>query len=147
MEKNKAIFGVAAIYPEYKKWEHYSVDLATRTNDCFERSMNGKPLPADSKEMTAIVTYYQWISKGLPIYAKIPWLGLKPSKAPMFRIRPRGKKYSSRNAPFAMVPMARAPQSPRPSGGPSPSTTGPAWPSPRTCRRLPTSTCPSAILT
>lgn len=40
--------------------------------------MNGRALPSDSKEMNAIVTYYQWISKGLPIYAHIPWLGLKP---------------------------------------------------------------------
>ncbi len=39
--------------------------------------MNGRVLPSDSKEMNAIVTYYQWISKGLPVYADIPWLGLK----------------------------------------------------------------------
>jgi cytochrome c peroxidase len=71
-----SLVGVGATYPAYKKREHYAVDLITRTNDCFERSMNGKPLPASSREMTAIVTYYQWISKGLPIYAEIPWLGL-----------------------------------------------------------------------
>jgi len=39
--------------------------------------MNGRGLPSDSKEMNAIITYYQWISKGLPVYADIPWLGLK----------------------------------------------------------------------
>ena len=39
--------------------------------------MNGRSLPYDSKEMNAIVTYLHWISKGLPIYADIPWLGLK----------------------------------------------------------------------
>lgn len=39
--------------------------------------MNGEALPPDSKEMNAIITYYQWISKGLPIYGQIPWLGLK----------------------------------------------------------------------
>jgi len=72
-----SLVGVGATYPAYKKRENYAVDLVTRTNDCFERSMNGTPLPANSKEMTAIVTYYQWISRGLPIYAKIPWLGLK----------------------------------------------------------------------
>lgn len=42
--------------------------------------MNGKPLPASSKEMNAVVTYLQWISKGLPVYADIPWLGPKPMK-------------------------------------------------------------------
>jgi len=76
-KKALSLVGVGAAYPKYRERQHYSVDLVTRTNDCFERSMNGKSLPSDSKEMTAIITYYQWISKGLPIYADIPWLGLK----------------------------------------------------------------------
>jgi thiosulfate dehydrogenase len=69
--------GIGATYPQYRDRKHYTVDLVTRTNDCFKTSMTGKPLPPESKEMTALITYYQWISKGLPIYADIPWLGLK----------------------------------------------------------------------
>ena len=69
------------LYPQFKKRQNYAVDLVTRTNDCFERSMNGRPLSADSKEMTALTTYYHWISKGLPIYGVIPWLGLKHLKS------------------------------------------------------------------
>jgi thiosulfate dehydrogenase len=76
-----SLVGVAVSYPQYKKRQNYSVDLVTRTNDCFQRSMNGKSLPADSKEMIAIVTYYHWISKGLPIYADIPWLGVHHLKS------------------------------------------------------------------
>jgi thiosulfate dehydrogenase len=72
-----SLVGVGATYPRYQRRHKFSVDLVTRTNDCFERSMNGRPLPSDSREMNAIITYYQWISKGLPIYAEIPWLGLK----------------------------------------------------------------------
>jgi len=45
------------------------------------RSLNGDPLPPESKEMTAIITYFHWISKGIPIYTEIPWLGLKPLKS------------------------------------------------------------------
>lgn len=41
----------------------------------MQRSENGKVLPFDSKEMTAMVTYLQWISKGIPVYAEVPWLG------------------------------------------------------------------------
>ena len=78
--KGLSLVGVGATYPNYKERHHYSVNLVMRTNDCFERSMNGRPLPSDCKEMNAIMTYYQWISKGLPIYADIPWLGLKPIK-------------------------------------------------------------------
>lgn len=72
-----SLVGVGVTYPKYRKRQDYAVDLVTRTNDCFKRSMNGQPLPPESKEMTAIVTFYQWISKGLPVYADIPWLGLK----------------------------------------------------------------------
>jgi thiosulfate dehydrogenase len=72
-----SLVGVAATYPKYRRGQDYAVDLITQTNDCFERSMNGKPLPPESKEMTAIITYYQWISRGLPIYADIRWLGLE----------------------------------------------------------------------
>jgi cytochrome c len=69
--------GVAAKYPKYRERHDYSVDLATRVNNCLMRSLNGKPLPPESKEMTAIITYFHWISKDIPIYADIPWLGLK----------------------------------------------------------------------
>lgn len=72
-----SLVGVATKYPEYRKQAKGISDLLSRTNSCFEKSMNGKPLPLDSKEMIALVTYYQWISKGLPIYADIPWLGIK----------------------------------------------------------------------
>ncbi len=75
-----SLVGVGATYPRFRSREKYAADLVSRTNSCFERSMNGKPLPPDSKEMAAILTYYQWISQGLPIYGEIPWLGLRPLK-------------------------------------------------------------------
>jgi len=76
-----SLVGASAVYPKYRKRHHDAVDLVTRTNSCFERSLNGRPLPPESKEMTAIITYYQWISKNLPIYGEIPWLGLRPLKS------------------------------------------------------------------
>jgi thiosulfate dehydrogenase len=78
MKDGVSLVGVGAVYPRYRERHRYSVNLVMRTNDCFERSMNGRPLPSDSKEMSAIITYLHWISRGLPIYADIPWLGLKP---------------------------------------------------------------------
>jgi thiosulfate dehydrogenase len=75
-----SLVGVATEYPKYRPRAKAVVDLLFRTNSCFVRSMNGKPLPLESKEMVALVTYFQWISKGLPIYQKIPWLGLKHIK-------------------------------------------------------------------
>ncbi len=76
-KKGVSLVGVGAVYPKYTERHRYPVNLVMRTNDCFERSMNGRPLPSDSKEMNAVITYYQWISKGLPVYSEIPWLGLK----------------------------------------------------------------------
>lgn len=67
----------AAKYPKYRKRHDLSVSLTTRVNNCFMRSLYGKPLPGDSREMTAVITYFSWISKDIPIYAEIPWLGLK----------------------------------------------------------------------
>ncbi len=72
-----SLVGVVTKYPEYRARAKAVVDLAFRINSCFERSMNGKPLPLNSKEMVGLITYFHWISKGLPIYEKIPWLGLK----------------------------------------------------------------------
>jgi thiosulfate dehydrogenase len=72
-----SLVGVAAAYPKYRKRTEYSTDLVARTNECFERSMNGRALPLNSHEMQGLIAYMSWISKDLPIYADIPWLGVK----------------------------------------------------------------------
>lgn len=71
-----SLVGVAATYPSYSKRYKAVIDLPTRINSCFERSMNGKPLPLNSGEMLAIVTYLHWISRGIPLYDSVPWLGM-----------------------------------------------------------------------
>ncbi|MCF8042763.1 MAG: c-type cytochrome [Desulfarculaceae bacterium] len=76
-----SLVGVAVTYPKYRERRKYVTDLVTRTQGCFERSMNGKALPPEDKHMQALMAYYHWISKGLPIYADIPWLGLKKLKS------------------------------------------------------------------
>jgi thiosulfate dehydrogenase len=92
-----SLVGVATQYPAYQQRSKADVDLAARTNNCFERSMNGKPLPATSKEMLALLTYYQWISRGLPIYAEVPWLGLKPVPSKHQPDRSRGEQVFQRS--------------------------------------------------
>lgn len=75
-----SLVGVAAIYPKYRERTRYATDLVSRTNECFERSLNGSALDPNGKEMQAIIAYYQWISRGVPIYAPVPWLGVKKLK-------------------------------------------------------------------
>ena len=71
-----SLVGVAAVYPQYRSRSDFSTDLTLRTMDCFQRSMNGTAPPADSETMQALTAYFQWISKGIPIYAEVPWIGL-----------------------------------------------------------------------
>lgn len=68
--------GVAARFPTYRGRENREVTLEERINGCFERSLNGRPLPTDSPEMQAIVAYMQWLSQDVPKGAKVSGQGL-----------------------------------------------------------------------
>jgi thiosulfate dehydrogenase len=68
-----SLVGVAAKYPLYRGRREYTADLALRSQGCFERSMNGKAPAPDSQIMQSLLVYYQWISKGIPIYSTPPW--------------------------------------------------------------------------
>lgn len=87
-----SLVGVAAKYPKYRSRQDFAADLETRSQGCFERSMNGKALPHGSKEMAAIMAYYHWISRGIPIYADIPWLGLKKLESDHKPDKEKGEK-------------------------------------------------------
>ncbi len=77
LNPNAASFvGLAAVYPEYRARRGRVVTLAERINECFERSLNGKALPADSSRLQAVVAYIEWLSQGVPKGAKIPWRGV-----------------------------------------------------------------------
>jgi thiosulfate dehydrogenase len=58
--------GLWGVFPEYRSRNAKVITLADRINDCFERSMNGKPLGYASNEMVAILAYMQWLSTGVP---------------------------------------------------------------------------------
>ncbi|PLR82208.1 C cytochrome [Bacillus canaveralius] len=60
------LVGVSKTYPQYNSRAGRVVKLEDRINGCFKRSMNGKPLPLDSKEMKAMVAYYSFISTNVP---------------------------------------------------------------------------------
>lgn len=72
--------GVSQAYPQYRGREDQVQGLEPRINGCFERSLNGKALPVDSKEMKAMVAYMDWLSKDMP--AKVAGLGTPKVEAP-----------------------------------------------------------------
>jgi len=76
-----SLVGVTTVYPSFSKRAGKIITLADRINDCFERSMNGLPLPQDSQEMHDILTYLKWISKEVEHIKSIPWLGLPHLKS------------------------------------------------------------------
>ncbi len=53
-------------YPQYRSREGKILTLAERVNNCVMRPHNGKPLPLDGKEMTAILSYFKWINSFVP---------------------------------------------------------------------------------
>lgn len=58
--------GVSQTYPQYRGREDKVAGLEERINGCFERSLNGKMMAEDSREMKAIVAYIDWLSKDMP---------------------------------------------------------------------------------
>ncbi|PAF42337.1 c-type cytochrome [Helicobacter sp. 11S02596-1] len=71
-----AFVGIWGRFPEYRSRNDSINTLEDRVNGCMQRSLNGKPLPVNSKEMKAIMTYMQWLSQGVPVGAKIKGQGL-----------------------------------------------------------------------
>jgi len=67
--------GLATLYPEYRTRNARMNRLEDRLNDCFERSMNGKPLPHGSQEQAALVAYITWLSQGVSKEAAQAWRG------------------------------------------------------------------------
>lgn len=53
-------------YPRVMPRPGKEIDLIGRINGCFQRSMNGKPLPRDGEEMQAMVAYIKWMGQGVP---------------------------------------------------------------------------------
>jgi thiosulfate dehydrogenase len=52
--------------------------LADRLNGCMTRSLNGKAMPADSREMQALIAYIRFVGEGSPQGVRVPGMGLKP---------------------------------------------------------------------
>lgn len=57
---------VASTYPKYRDRSGAFETIEKRVNDCFERSLNGKALDSNSKEMRAIVAYMHWLGDDIP---------------------------------------------------------------------------------
>jgi len=74
--------GVSAAFPQYRGREDDLSTVEDRVNGCMQRSMSGKALPFESREMKAYVTYIHFLSRGIPVGAEIEGAATKRARAP-----------------------------------------------------------------
>jgi len=58
------------------------ITLPERINGCMTRSMNGRPMPEDSREMEAIIAYIRYLGVGTPEGVRVAGMGLMPLPPP-----------------------------------------------------------------
>jgi thiosulfate dehydrogenase len=58
------------------------ITLTERINGCMRRSLNGKDLPDESREMAALIAYFRYVGKGTPEGVRLAGMGLKPIASP-----------------------------------------------------------------
>ena len=71
------LVGLTGLFPEYRSRRGSVESLEDRINDCFLRSMNGKPLPDSSPEMLSVLAYIAWLSQGVPIGTEVEGRGFR----------------------------------------------------------------------
>lgn len=70
----------AATFPMFA--DNRVVTLPDRINSCVRLGLNGRPLPEDSREMTALIAYIEFVGKDTPEGVRLPGSGLKPIGLP-----------------------------------------------------------------
>lgn len=73
LAKSSSMVGVTTQFPQHRPREGVVYTLEDRVNGCMVRSMNGKKLPNDSKEMRAMISYLTYISEGIEVGTELPW--------------------------------------------------------------------------
>jgi len=98
--------GVWGQFPQYRAREGAVVALEDRINGCMERSMNGRALPLDSREMRAFSAYMRWLSTGIPDGAKLVGAGTLRFETPLaLSILVMARRFFPRYAPPATARM------------------------------------------
>lgn len=57
---------VESTYPKFRERSGKIENQVKRVNDCFERSLNGKALDSNSREMQSILAYIKWLGTDVP---------------------------------------------------------------------------------
>jgi thiosulfate dehydrogenase len=69
--------GVSSNYPKYRERSGMVESMEKKINDCFERSMNGRPLDSTGREMKAMVAYMKWLGQDVKKNEKPLGMGVR----------------------------------------------------------------------
>src|SRR5215471_13672724 len=82
--------GVWGQFPQYRAREGMVDILEERINGCMQRSMNGRAVSLESREMRAFASYMRWLSTGVADGAKLLGAGTLQIKEPARPADPGG---------------------------------------------------------
>lgn len=68
---------VFSTYPRFRERSGTVENIYKRVNDCIERSLNGKKLDTNSREMQAISAYINWVGHNVPKNVKPEGAGIR----------------------------------------------------------------------
>ena len=85
------LVGAYTRFPQFRARSGHVDLLEDRINDCFKRSMNGKALVAESRDMRDIVTYIAFLSRGYPPGSELKGQGV-PKLEPLEGDTARGRQ-------------------------------------------------------
>jgi thiosulfate dehydrogenase len=71
------LVGVYARFPQFRDRSNSVAIVEDRVNDCFQRSMNGRALAYDSRDMRDIVAWLAFLSRGTPVHRDTMPRGIK----------------------------------------------------------------------
>ncbi len=67
--------GVYSRFPQYRARNGKINVIQDRINDCFQRSLNGRPLPPGGRDMADIISYMAFLSRGVAPPGDVPGQG------------------------------------------------------------------------
>jgi thiosulfate dehydrogenase len=83
------LVGVYARFPQYRGRSAIVERMEDRVNDCFRRSMNGRPLDVEGVDMRDMIAWFGWISQDVPVGSSIDGQGM-PAVEPLAPDTARG---------------------------------------------------------
>lgn len=76
------LIGIINRFPQFRGRENKMGTIKERINGCMERSMNGRALLEDQKEMKALISYLTWLGRYSPKDGNIEGQGLMSLEIP-----------------------------------------------------------------